>query len=169
MELFNQYLEFSNEIGDKFKWTPQKVYVEIVQTYDIKKLRSNGTDYFVIDIQKLKKLLHHKYKWTFDEKQTMIDDDSEDVIIKYHEDDDIQYQGLKIMMNDFKRMYEKAETENENLREQLKICNPSNPRCLMKAKVKNIFEKPIEKKSFKKSSSDVDDDDRDDIMNSLKD
>jgi len=72
-ELLTKYNQYSAENHLKYSITPSKFGVELTQKFGIEKIKSNGIIY-VIEPEKLKKILEDKYKYKFD---NVVSDDDE--------------------------------------------------------------------------------------------
>ena len=98
-DCLKHYIEFIREQNYKFEMTQAKFNVEMVSTYKIKKIKSNGNMFFEFNINEIKDMLIKKYKFNFDK------DDEETID--------------ELIEPNYKKMFEDAQKEIEELKKIL--------------------------------------------------
>ena len=118
-ETLNQYNIFLKDKNLKYDCSQTKFNVEIVSTYNIRKIKSCGTMYFEFDIEMLKKFLETKFKYDFDD----------DIDILPQEPNPLDGEP------DFKKLFYEQQEEILKLKQEIKILNKKK-----KKKIKKIVE-----------------------------
>ena len=123
-ETLNQYNCFLKDRNLKYDCSQTKFNVEMVSTYNIKKIKSCGLMYFEFDIDSLKKYLQTKFKYVFEN----------DVDILPKEPNPLDGEP------DYKKLFEEQQEEIYRLKQEIEKLNKSSKN---KSKVK--VEEPKQK------------------------
>ena len=126
LKLFNEYLTSQNV---KYGYSQTKYNVELVNTYNIKKLKSCGKMLFEFNIPALKKLLETKYKYNFDALEEVETPKPSDLDGGLIYDKPIKNDDLILLQEENKQLYLEIELlkaqllKNTNEKQEIKLAD----------------------------------------------
>lgn len=103
----NDCIAYMKENNYKYELSQSKFNTELSQLYNIKKIKSNGNNYFEFVVSDIKEMLIKKYKYNFDKEQEPVDEESDDEIENVVDDNYIKMQEELNELRRFRAMYQK--------------------------------------------------------------